>query len=56
MALGFWALATEEPDRVALVAPDGTELTAGELHARAGRPQGESKQEPQTAAAQGGKS
>ena len=28
----------------------------GELHARAGRPQGESKQEPQTAAAQGGKS
>ena len=37
MGLGFWALATEEPDRVALVAPDGTELTAGELHAQANR-------------------
>ena len=26
--LGFWALAHEDPDHLALVAPDGTELTA----------------------------
>jgi long-chain acyl-CoA synthetase len=32
---GFWAMAQEEPDRVALVAPDSTELTAGELLGRA---------------------
>jgi long-chain acyl-CoA synthetase len=29
--LGFWALAHEDPDYLALVAPDGTEYTAGEL-------------------------
>ena len=29
--LGFWALAHEDPDHLALVAPDGTEYTAGEL-------------------------
>ncbi len=29
--LGFWALAHEDPDHLALVAPDGTELTAAEL-------------------------
>ena len=33
--LGFWALAQEDPDHLALVAPDGTELTAGELLGRA---------------------
>jgi long-chain acyl-CoA synthetase len=31
MATGFWAQAEEHPDHLALVAPDGTELTAGEL-------------------------
>jgi long-chain acyl-CoA synthetase len=29
--LGFWKLATAEPDRIALVDPDGVERTAGEL-------------------------
>jgi long-chain acyl-CoA synthetase len=29
--LGFWALAQEDPDYLALVAPDGTEVRAGEL-------------------------
>jgi long-chain acyl-CoA synthetase len=33
--LGFWALAQEDPDHLALVAPDGTELSAGELLGRA---------------------
>ena len=33
--LGFWALAQEDPDHLALVAPDGTEITAGELLGRA---------------------
>ena len=33
--LGFWALAHEDPDHLALVAPDGTEYTAGELLGRA---------------------
>ena len=33
--LGFWRLAQADPDRVALVAPDGTEHTAGELLAAA---------------------
>ncbi len=33
--LGFWALAQEEPGYLALVGPDGTELTAGELLGRA---------------------
>jgi long-chain acyl-CoA synthetase len=33
--LGFWALAQEDPDHLALVAPDGGELTAGELLGRA---------------------
>jgi long-chain acyl-CoA synthetase len=32
--LGFWALAHEQPDKLALVAPDGTEYTAGELLGR----------------------
>ncbi|MGH9028463.1 MAG: AMP-binding protein, partial [Acidimicrobiales bacterium] len=32
---GFWVMAQEQPDEVALVAPDGTELTAGELLGRA---------------------
>jgi long-chain acyl-CoA synthetase len=34
---GFFRLATADPDRGALVAPDGTVLTAGELHALANR-------------------
>ncbi len=29
--LGFWKLATAHPDNVALVTPDGTRITAGEL-------------------------
>ena len=33
--LGFWALAHEHPEHLALVAPDGTEYTAGELLGRA---------------------
>src|SRR5271165_1375810 len=33
--LGFWALAEADPDHLALVAPDGTALTAGELLGRA---------------------
>ena len=33
--LGFWTLAQEQPDQRALVAPDGTEFTAGELLERA---------------------
>ena len=33
--LGFWALAHEDPDHLAVVAPDGTELTAAELLGRA---------------------
>ncbi len=32
--LGFWAIAQEHPDHLALVAPDGQELTAGELLGR----------------------
>ncbi len=32
--LGFWALAHEHPDKLALVAPDGAELTAGQLLGR----------------------
>ncbi len=32
---GFWAMAEEEPDHLALVAPDGTELSAGRLLAQA---------------------
>jgi long-chain acyl-CoA synthetase len=32
--LGFWALAKETPDHLALVTPDGKELSAGELLAR----------------------
>ncbi|MGW5947961.1 AMP-binding protein, partial [Streptomyces celluloflavus] len=30
---GFWAQAAADPDRVVLTAPDGTEWTAGRLHA-----------------------
>ncbi|WP_200262240.1 acyl-CoA synthetase [Streptomyces sp. HSG2] len=37
MTVGFWAQATEDPGRVVLVAPDGTEVTAGRLHAEANR-------------------
>src|ERR1700730_16839869 len=33
--LGFWALAHEDPEHLALVAPDGTEYSAGELLGRA---------------------
>jgi long-chain acyl-CoA synthetase len=33
--LGFWAIAQEDPDHLALVEPDGTEITAGELLGRA---------------------
>ena len=33
--LGFWALAHENPEHLALVAPDGAEYTAGELLGRA---------------------
>ena len=29
--LGFWALAQEDPDYLALVTPEGTEVRAGEL-------------------------
>ena len=32
--LGFWALAHEDPDHLAVVSPDGTELSAGEVLAR----------------------
>jgi long-chain acyl-CoA synthetase len=32
--LGFWALAQEQPDHIAVVAPDGTTLTASELLGR----------------------
>jgi long-chain acyl-CoA synthetase len=35
--LGFWRLAEAEPERLALVGPDGTERTAGELLAAANR-------------------
>jgi len=31
--LGFWAIAAADPERVALVEADGTEHTAGQLHA-----------------------
>ncbi|WP_240134591.1 acyl-CoA synthetase [Streptomyces sp. MUM 178J] len=34
---GFWAQATAEPDRTALIAPDGERWTAGRLHAAANR-------------------
>jgi long-chain acyl-CoA synthetase len=33
-SMGFWKIAAEEPDRLALVEPDGTEHTAGQLLAR----------------------
>ncbi len=33
--LGFWALAQEDPDYLALVTPEGDEVTAGELLGRA---------------------
>jgi long-chain acyl-CoA synthetase len=32
---GFWAAATEQPDRLAVVDPDGRQWTAGEIDARA---------------------
>src|SRR5512144_2547369 len=32
--LGFWKLATAHPEHVALVTPDGTRITAGDLLAR----------------------
>ncbi len=35
--LGFWRLAGRDPDRIALVTPDGDEVTAGELVAAANR-------------------
>ena len=33
--LGFWALAQEDPDHLALVTPEGRDVTAGELLGRA---------------------
>ena len=33
--LGFWALAQEDPDHLALVTPDGDEVRSGELLGRA---------------------
>ncbi len=30
-SLGFWKIGQEQPDRPALVTPDGTEYTFGEL-------------------------
>ena len=33
--LGFWALAQEDPDYLALVTPEGDEVRAGELLGRA---------------------
>jgi long-chain acyl-CoA synthetase len=41
--LGFWAIAQEDPDHLALVEPDGTDVTAGDLLGRTGttgRPKG----------------
>lgn len=35
--LGFWNFAQANPDAVALIGPDGTQLTRGELHARCNR-------------------
>jgi long-chain acyl-CoA synthetase len=35
--LGFWRLAQEQPDRLAVVAPDGAEITYGELLAWSNR-------------------
>jgi long-chain acyl-CoA synthetase len=37
MELGFWKIAQEDPSRLALVEPDGTEISAGELLARVNR-------------------
>ena len=37
MQLGFWALAQEQPDHLALVDPDGAEVSAGDLLARVNR-------------------
>ena len=34
MDLGFWALAQADPDHLALVTPDGTEVDAGTLLGR----------------------
>ena len=34
---GFWKLAAEDPDRLAVVDPDGREITSGELLAEANR-------------------
>ncbi|QNS07866.1 acyl-CoA synthetase [Streptomyces xanthii] len=34
---GFWAQAAQDPARPALIAPDGTEWTAGDLHAATNR-------------------
>jgi long-chain acyl-CoA synthetase len=34
MALGFWNIGREDPDRVAVVTPDGDQVTFGELLAR----------------------
>ena len=35
--LGFWRLAGQDPDRLAVVDPDGRELSAGELLAASNR-------------------
>jgi len=34
---GFWAMAAEDPGQIAVVEPDGTETSAGELLTRANR-------------------
>jgi long-chain acyl-CoA synthetase len=35
--MGFWAVAQENPDHVAIVEPDGTEISSGDLLARSNR-------------------
>lgn len=37
MEFGFWAMAADQPDHIAVVEPDGTEITAGEMLARCNR-------------------
>ena len=34
--IGFWTMARQDPEHLALVAPDGTEITAGDLDSWAG--------------------
>ncbi|HKH88023.1 MAG TPA: acyl-CoA synthetase [Acidimicrobiales bacterium] len=37
MEFGFWAMAADQPDQIAVVEPDGTEITAGAMLARCNR-------------------